>query len=91
MRETLLPGSERQAATDTIRAVGIMQYDLFVPKGAGTEAAEALVDAIKDAFKPVTAIGAHSLVWRAERLSGRSDQKWFIIPIRLTYRAHAIG
>lgn len=91
IRETLLPGEERQAATDTIRSVGIMQYDLFWPANKGTEAAEDLVDTIKDAFKPITTIGVNSLVFRAERLSGTPDEKWYRIPIRLTWRAHAIG
>ena len=91
IRETMIPGEERQAASDTIRSVGIMQYDIFWPIGTGTENIEALVDDIKDAFKPVTALGLNSLIYRAERLAAIVDDKWYQIPIRLTWKAHSIG
>lgn len=92
IRETLLPGEERQVASDTLRGVGIMQYDLFWPIGDGTETIEDLADDIKNAFKPVTVIGTHSLVFKAERLPGTvEDERWYKLPIRLTWRAHSIG
>ena len=91
IRETMLPGLERQSASDTIESVGVMQYDVFWPAGTGTESIEKLVDDIKVVFKPTTAIGNNSLVFRAERLSAIIDDKWHQIPVRLTWRAHAIG
>lgn len=90
IREQLIPGAERHVATGTIMAVGIMQYDLFWPAGDGTEDPEALADAIRDAFRPVTTIDAHTTVYRVDRLSGVPDEKWYRIPIRLTYRSYSI-
>ena len=91
IRETLLPSDESVSASDTITAVGTMQYDVFWTFGDGTEDAEDLADAIKEAFEPNTTISTHAYVYRAERLAGRVDDNWYIIPVRLTYRAHAIG
>ena len=91
IRETLLPSDESVSASDTITAIGTMQYDVFWPFGGGTEGAETLADAIKAAFEPNTTISTHAHVYRAERLAGRVDDNWYIIPVRLTYRAHAIG
>lgn len=91
IREKLLPGLERQVASQTLRGVGLMQLDLFWPAGKGTEDAEDLADDIKDAFPPVTTVGTHSLVYRAERLPAITDAEWHQIPIRLTWRVHSIG
>ena len=91
LRETMIPGTERQTATDTIQSVGIMQYDVFWPAGQGTEDAEQLADDIITAFAPHTQIGANALTFRSERLAAVADEKWYIIPIRLTWRAHSIG
>ena len=91
IRETLLPSDEGVSASDTITAIGTMQYDVFWPFGGGTEDAETLADAIKNTFKPDTTITSNAYTYRAERLAGRVDENWYIIPVRLTYRAHAIG
>jgi len=91
IRETLIPGIERKVAYDELQTVGIVQYDLNWPLGDGTEEIEALVDTIKDAFAPNTTIANHALVYRTERLAGRADDKWYTIPIRLTYRAFAFS
>ena len=90
IRETMIPGVERQVASDTLRSVGIMQYDIFWPAFQGTENAEELANQIIATFKPVTKIGPHALVYRAERLAAIVDEKWYQIPVRLTWRAHAI-
>jgi len=90
IRETLLPGEERHVASNSIMAVGIMQYDILWPAGDGTEDPEALADAIRDAFRPVTTIDAHTTVYRVDRLGGVPDEKWYRIPIRLTYRSYSI-
>lgn len=91
IRETLIPGTERQVATDVIESVGIAQYDLFWPAGTGTETPEQLADLIKDTFQPITTVAASTVVWRAERLAAIADAKWYQIPIRLTWRSHAVG
>jgi len=91
IRETLIPGAERKVAFDELQTVGIVQFDLNWPLGNGTEEIEALVDTIKDAFAPNTTIADHALVYRTERLAGRADDKWYTIPIRLTYRAFAFS
>ena len=90
LRETLMSGAERQVASGTLRGTGIIQYDLFWPAGTGTEDPDNLIDVIKNAFKPVTMIGTHSSIWRAERLSGITDEKWYMVSAHLSYRAHAI-
>ena len=89
IRETLIPGVERKVAFAEIQAVGIMQYDLIWPAGKGTEDAEALADVIKNSYAPDTAISDHSVVYRAERFQAQSDKKWYVIPVRMTYRAFA--
>jgi hypothetical protein len=91
IRETMLPGTERQSASDTIESVGIMQYDFFWPANRGTTEIENLVVDIKTAFKPLTVLDSHSSIYRTERLPAIVDENWYQIPVRLTWRAHAIG
>lgn len=88
VRETYLPGAERQVSYGMVEAVGVAQYDLFTPADAGTEAAEDLADAIKEAFKPSSTLGGLVRIDRAERLSGRQDASWYFIPIRISWRVH---
>ena len=91
VRETMLPGVERQSASDTLQSVGIMQYDFFWPANKGTSEVETLVVDVKAVFKPNKVLDEHSLIYRAERLPAIVDENWYQIPVRLTWRAHAIG
>ena len=91
LRETLIPGSERKVATDEIQVVGITQLDLMWPLGKGTEEVEALGLAIQNAFKPETKVADHAVVYRTERLTGINDEKWYMVPVRLTWRAFAFS
>ena len=92
LRETLIPGSERLIATNNIMELGIYQLDLYHPEtDEGTETVEALADAVKTAFRPTTNISTFGVVERAERLGGRRDHPWYIIPVRISYRAHGVN
>ena len=91
LRETTMPGNERQYASNTLEGVGFMQYEFFWPIHTGTKEIEALVVDVKAAFKPATVLDAHSLIYRAERLTAIVGDNWYQIPVRLTWRAHAIG
>lgn len=88
VRETYLPGDERQSANDMVEAVGVVQYDLYCPAGAGTEEIEDLADAIKEAFKPSSVVGSLVRIDRSERLPGRQEPKWYSVPVRVSWRVH---
>jgi len=91
IRETLLPGEQYKVASDLTRETGLMQYDLFYPSSKGTETAEALVDAIIETFQPDTGISANARTMRAFRASGRIENDWYIVPVRISYLAHSFG
>jgi len=91
IRETMIPGTERKVASDEIEVVGITQFDLIWPLGSGTEDIDALGFAIQNAFKPETKITDHAAVYRTERLTSIQDPKWYMLPIRLTWRAFAFS
>lgn len=91
IRETLLPGEQTKVAFDVLQETGLMQFDLFYPVSKGTEAAEGLVDLIIDQFKPDTGISASARTLRASRASGRREDDWYIVPVRITYLAHSFG
>lgn len=90
VRETYLPGGEWQSASDALTCVGLVQYDLFTPADSGTEAIEDLADAIKSAFRPPQSLSG-VVIERAERLPGRVDGPWYMVPVRIGWRAHAVG
>lgn len=90
LRETLLPADERQTASNTLQALGITQYDLFYPAESGTETAEDMADAIKHHFRPPQSVGG-VVIERADRLPGRVDGAWYMVPIRIHWRAHSVG
>jgi hypothetical protein len=91
LRETLFPVSERRNAANVVEAVGITQYDFFTPASRGTEAIETLVDNVRLAFKPTTALTADLLLDRAERGSATQEPDWFHIPVRLLWRAYSVN
>lgn len=90
MRETLLPADERQTASDTLQALGLTQFDVVYPADSGTETAEDMADTIKHHFRPPQVVGG-VVIERADRLPGRIDGAWYMVPIRIHWRAHSVG
>jgi hypothetical protein len=86
LRETLLPGAERLVANSLMQGVGIMQYDVLWPANQGTEEAEDLADDIKATFAPFTRVTSGAQSFRAEVLPAIQDEKWYQVPVRITYR-----
>lgn len=92
VRETYLPGIEFQSANDLVQGDALVQYDVIFPAGSGTETAEALANDIKAAFKPANAIGPDIGIVRSERDPGRTeDDIWYVIPVRITWRAFSFN
>lgn len=89
--ETLIPTNEDKVASDTIRAIGVIQYDLYTLAGSGTNAIEKLADTIRDSFRPEKSIDEHTVVYKTERSNGNVGVKWYKLPIRLFWRSHSIG
>lgn len=52
MREVYLPNGSPQVATNTVEAVGFMDFQVLVPKGTGTDDAEAVVESMSSQFMP---------------------------------------
>lgn len=102
VRETYLPAVEKEVSFGYLELNAIMQYDVFGPAGGGTEKPAILAKAIGDAFGPgtgLTAIGPSgepvqiSLI-RAEPGSGYEsafdNHVWYMIPVRITFRAYGL-
>ena len=81
IRETMIPGTERQSASDTLQSVGIMQYDFFWPANKGTTEIENLVIDVKAAFRPATVLDAHSLAEKIEQVLNKVQMLLIIIDI----------
>jgi hypothetical protein len=92
LRETLLPGQEDTVSTGLLRAVGLVQYDLFAPKNTGTEAYEAIRDNIKAVFLPGTHIdlgNGHFLSVQSGRpLPQVGEDPWVGFPLQIAWEAY---
>lgn len=103
IRETLLAGGESPTATGFTQVLLQGRFDVFYPKGAGTEVPSALAKAILEALPVGTWRGAFPNqyhVYRAERFglqetgsSGTtgtaSTRAWVFAPVIFYLRAHA--
>lgn len=89
IRETLVPALERQSGSNMLEFDGYVQFDVFVPRGRGTENAERMIKAIGDKLKPATStvdpVAVH--IMRAEALQGVDDGTWYGIPFQVTVKA----
>lgn len=86
-RETLLPNNVRRTAFDLNQLEGIYQVDIFWPSNDGTEIPEDLADDLRDAFLPGTSLTAHANVYRSERTLSRQEPSWYILSVRVYWRA----
>jgi len=94
VRETVLPVNERLLTHTLVQVIVLIQYDLFVPAGSGTESLGELVAMIVDTFPP-----ASSVVDNTEKLSAWIDRcspgvpvkdvtgVWWMQPTVLTVRS----
>lgn len=91
IRETFLPNEEGLVANQLLEALGFVVYDVFHPEGEGTEDAEDLADDIVQAFVHGTTINGSVDVTidRAERQPGSLESEWYMIPVRISWRAYA--
>ena len=90
LRPTLLQVPTVGGTTTTDFHQGIYQIDVFVQVGTGAAAAEALVDAICDHFKPVTELTSNGVTVRCvtvSALGARSEDAWYHVPIEIRYHA----
>lgn len=97
-RETLAVVSEILTGFELTEVLGIVTYDVFAPKGAGTETIGAITKAIKTVMKPgqnLTDIAAECSIHivRSSRGEGRTysqDPAWYLVPVTVLWRAHVI-
>lgn len=89
IRETLIPADERLSALLMLEFDGYVQYDVFCPRGRGTEAAEALAKAIGDVFKPGISLTdpARVHIIRTVALQGVAEPVWYGIPVQVIVKA----
>lgn len=88
LRETLLPSDESLRAIGEIDAEGYVQYDIIVPVGKGTTAADTIRQAIADAFKPATNVTYDDTIVeiiRCVRMPAVQDALWVTYPTRVYY------
>src|SRR5262245_7541318 len=84
LRETIMVTSEFLAANHCIEIIGRVQYDVFVPAGSGTEAAETLVTNIKDVFAPAHSVNSQGVSFEIDQVQssqGMQDETWYMIPV----------
>lgn len=100
LRESLLWGTERLAANNLLELYSVVQYDVFVPQGTGTEIAERTASVIADKFEVgVTLTPADEsvtlVVERTETKKGMEssagEQVWFQVPVAVTFRAYGVN
>ncbi len=93
LRETLIPVNGRMESENQERMLAMMQYDVFVPHGSGTETLEAKVKAIADLFEPSTDFpsydGVSCVVDSVDPVQLSDDDKvWLGKGLRITFRAY---
>jgi hypothetical protein len=93
-RETLFPVQERRVSFSQIEVIVLIQYDLFVPVGKGTETLGELVGMIVDQFQPSSSVvdeesKVSAWIDRCEPGSPIKDQTqvWWMQPVTLRLRA----
>lgn len=92
IRETYMPADESQVSNGETHAVGLVQYDIVVPVGSGTEGIDDLAYRLTKAFRPSQSItGATTvIITKAQRLkSSRASLGRYTVPIQVFWRAHA--
>jgi len=97
-RESLVVLSEVLEAFEMTTVLGIVTYDVFAPKGEGTETIGAITEAIKTVMKPGQNLVNVSAtckihIFRSERGAGRTDTfgaAWYTVPVTVFWRAHVI-
>jgi hypothetical protein len=94
MRETLLPGDTRPLATGLLQAVGLVQYDIFAPKGKGTAIYETMRDSIEAVFEPGVSLAlgnGHFLLIVALRPLGSQEEAnspWIGFPLQVSWQVY---
>ena len=92
-RLSLVPASSRPVAVNarTKRHDGMFLVDLFVPADTGTNAIEALANAVKDAFAPATRLildGVAVQIDYAERSAVMSQQPdWLMCGVTIKWHS----
>lgn len=78
------------AATDSSEVAGILQIDLFWPKGTGTGPILSAADQLMTHFEPNTSIehqGQRVKIRRVERLKLRAEDVWQSVSVDIYYWA----
>jgi hypothetical protein len=90
IREQLMPIHKQKVANELEELLAVVAYDFFYPVGKGSETVERLVDAALVVFTPPLDLNTFSVrvnVHRSERMSGKPDGIWFMIPCHIYFRA----
>lgn len=91
-KETLIPIAERLPATNQIQYDGIIQYDVYVPAGTGSETLEGLALDIANLFKPAHSVHGEldAEVDRCERSAIHKVQDlWNVQSVSIRFRTYA--
>jgi len=92
IRERMYIYDERRSAAGYIEATGETRYDVFVPTGDGTTAAEALAKLIAEAFEAAESITDGSLSIILERTERKNMihesefENWSFYPVSIKWR-----
>lgn len=99
IRGTVLWGRSRPSVVGPnpqLMYTGIFQVDVFIPRGTqstpgGPNAADVLADAIRDAYDAGDVLTKNAtrvhIEW-SERLPGRPDNPWYMVPVIIRWRTH---
>jgi hypothetical protein len=90
LRETLMPNDEVLSANGERTSFGMYQIDLFVPIDSSISEAENLADNLKELFKPAQNLSG-VILEKSALLQSKVEKSWYIIPIRVSYRAHQLN
>jgi hypothetical protein len=94
LRPTHIPASTNQAALGNSgedRHDGIYQVDVIAEAGKGKGAAYTLADQVADHFARGTDLTYNGLtvtIRNTPRLTGRTSNGWFIVPVEVQYFAY---
>lgn len=92
LRETYLPGDDALTSTATLQTVGIYQLDVFALAGGGTEAPDAIIHALANAYVPATGMdngkGITLEIVRTKPLASKPfSDLWYMRPVQITFRS----
>lgn len=89
IREAFLPSEEQLSANEEHRAVGIVQFDYFIPLEYPISDAKSVAHDIKTLFQPPLVIDNFVHIDQSQLLNGSPSDSWYQLPIQINWRAYS--